>query len=267
MCAQRLPAGACFALVWAVFYRLCVAAIVGFWLWMAALLARSVWFQGDTRPRPVPLEYVGHLVFRHEMASDLVLYRQRRRADGTVHFQPKRLADGNLMSASGNFFLGLPGVAGQRVVFHLALELNPGDQVRRAQLSVSVHEAKGTAPGVTLHLDGQPAENRWHYQFLRAGTTLREGDGTPAELLAALEPSAYGLDAGILPQAISRQGAVTVTAARGTLHVNDDNLDTYVVTIRQGEGLETTVHVNQVGQVVAAKTFLGFDLYDETISP
>ena len=249
-------------------YRVCVAAIVGFWLWMAGLLVRTVWFRGDTPSTPVPLAYVEHLVFRYESPSDLVLYRQRRRADGNFHFQPKRLATGNLLSTSGNFQFGLPGLPGARVLFHGVLELDAQEQVRRVDLSVGVHEPKSTAPNVTLHLDGQTEENRWHYQLLQAGTVLREGSGTPAELLAGLDPHVYGLDPQALTQvAAARTGAVTVTAQHGKLHVNEDDIDTYVVTIHQGEGLETTVHVNQVGQILAVKTFLGFDLYDETLSP
>ena len=243
MCTQRLPARTPFALLWAVFYRLCVAFIVGFWLLMAGLLVRTVWFRGDVPPTPVPTEYIGHLIFRHELASDLVLYRQRRRVDGTFHFQPKRLEAGSLVSASGSFPLALPGVAGQRVAFHGSLEMDAREQVRRVDLSVSLREPKGNDPGTSLHLDGQPVENRWHYQLLRDGATLHEGSGTPAELLAALEPCALGLDPTVLTRAAARPGAVTVTAHRGKLHVN------------------------QVGQVVAVKTFLGFDLYDETLLP
>lgn len=274
MRAQRLPAGLGFALVWAVLYRLCVAAVVGFWLLMAGLLAHTVWFRGDARPQPVPLEYIGHLIFRHELSSDLVLYRGHHRADGSFHLQPKRLAagegrpaPGNLLGASGNFLLGLPGLAGQRVVFHGTLEIDAQAQVQRVDLSVSIHEPKSNTPGATLHLDGVPAGNHWHYQLTQAGATLREGSGTPEELLAALDTRAYGLDRGMLSPAATRSGAVTVSAQRGKLHLSEDDLDTFVVTVRHGEGLETTVHLNQVGQVLAVKTFLGFDLYDETLTP
>ena len=249
-------------------YRVCVATIVGFWLWMAFLLARTVWFRGDTPADPVPLAYVERLVFRHELPSDLVLYRQRRRADGNFHLQPKRVTDGSLLSTSGNFLLGLPGLSGARFLFHGALELDAHENVGRVDLSLGVHEPKSTAPSVTLHLDGQAAENRWHYQLTQAGATLREGSGTPEELLAALDPHVYGLDPRTLTQvAAARTGTVVVTAQRGKLHVNEDDIDTYVVTIRQGGGLETVVHVNQVGQILAVKTPLGFDLYDETLTP
>ena len=269
MHAQRLPGGAPFALVWPVLlYRLCVAAIVGFWLLMAVTLARTVWFRGDARPVPVPAEYVGHLIFRHELPSDLVLYRQHRRADGTFHLQPKRLAaNNNLLGASGNFPLTLPGMSGQRVIFHGALEFDDREQVRRLDFSVNVHEPKSQAPGVRVHLDGEPAANRWHYQLAQAGTTLREGSGTPEEILATLGPQTFGFDLHALTQAAGRPGAVVVDVQRGKLHVNEDDIETYIVTIHQGEGLETTIHINQVGQILAVKTFLGFDLYDETLSP
>ena len=51
------------------------------------------------------------------------------------------------------------------------------------------------------------------------------------------------------------------------MRINDEDAETFVVTIHQGEGMDTEVHVNQLGQVLAVKTFLGYDLYDETLAP
>ncbi len=260
----------------AVLYRLSVAAIVAFWLMMAALLVRTEFFPGRADSLPVPVDYVKRLVFRHELASELVLYRQRRRGDGTFHLQPKQLAPdkgrgggADLLSTSGSFLLSLPGVPAQRVVFHGILEIDDHDNVRRIELSVSLHEHKQNPPGVTLHLEGQPEEKRWHYQITRGNETLQEGAGTPDELVNRLDPRAYGIDPRVLLPA-SSPGAtppVRLTAQRGKLRVGDDEIDTYVVTIHHGDTLETTVHVNQLGQILAVKTFLGFDFYDDTLSP
>ena len=256
-------------------YRLSVAAIVAFWLLMAALPVRTEWFPSRADSLPVPVEFVKKLVFRHELSSDLVLYRQRRRGDGNFHLQPKQLPADNahggasdLLSTSGNFLLNLPGVPGQRVVFHGTLEIDGRDQVQRVDFAVSLHEPKQNPPGITLHVDGRPEERRWHYLVTRGAETIQEGNNTPEELLAKLNLPARGIDPRVFSQAApAGSPPVRLTAHRGKLRVGDDEIETYVVTIHHGDTLETTVHVNQLGQILAVKTFLGFDLYDETLTP
>lgn len=258
-------------------YRLSVAAIVAFWLLMAALLVRTEWFPNRADSLPVPVDYVRRLVFRHELSSDLGLYRQRRRGDGSFHLQPKLIAPdnahgggGNLLSASGNFLLSLPGAAPQRVVFHGSLEIDDHEQVRHLDLSISLHEHKQNLPGMTLHLDGSPEERRWHYLITRGTETFQDGTGTPEELREKLDLRAYGFDPRALLASANSQAAapaVRLSAQRGKLRAGDDEIDTYVVTIHHSDTLETTIHVNQLGQILAVRTFLGFDLYDETLSP
>ncbi len=257
------------------FYRVFAAGIVVFWLLMGTLLIRTELFPDRGSSLPVPVDYVGHLVFRHEQPSDLILYSQKRRMDGSFHLQPKRLsvsadgktASGNLVMLSGNFLLTLPGLSGQRVIFHGSLELDDHEQVRRVDLSLSLHEPKQNTPGVSLHLAGSPAENQWRYQVAQGTQTLREGSGTPEEILDKLELRAYGIDARTLSRLGPQASATTLTAHRGVLRINDEDIEDFEVTVHQGEGMETAIHVNQLGQVLAVKTFLGYDLYDETLSP
>ncbi len=257
------------------FYRVFAAGIVVFWLLMGTLLVRTELFPDRGNTLPVPVDYVGHLIFRHEQPSDLLLFNQKRRLDGSFHFLPKQLnpsadgktAAGNLLNLSGNFLLTLPGLANQRLLFHGALEMDEHEQIRRVDLAVSLHEAKQSTPGVTLHLDGRPAENQWRYQLTQGGETLREGSGTPEEILQNLDLHAYGMDARLLANIGPRAGTTTLTAHRGTLRINDEDIESFVVTVHQGEGMDSTIYINQLGQVLAAKTFLGYDLYDETLSP
>ena len=257
------------------FYRVFVVGIVIFWLLMGTLLVRTELFPDRGTSLPVPVDYVRGLVFRHEQASDLILYNQKRRLDGSFHLQPKRVsvsadgktAAGNLLSLSGSFLLSLPGLTGQHVIFHGGLELDDQEQPRHLDLSVSLREPTQNAPGVTLHLDGRPAENQWHYQVTQGGETLSEARGTPEEMIGTLDLRGYGLDPRIFAQVGKQAAATTLTAHRGILRINDEEIETFVVTIRQGEGMETTIHVNQLGQILAVKTFLGYDLYDESLAP
>ena len=141
--------------------------------------------------------------------------------------------------------------------------------VQRVELSISLHEPKQRPPGMALHIDGRLADNQWHYQVTEGTATLSENSGTPEEILQKLDLRAYGIDA----RAFSHLGAQAATATptlsayRGTLRINEEDIETYVVTIRHGEGMETAIYVNQLGQILAVKTFLGYDLYDETLAP
>ncbi len=257
------------------FYRVFVAGIVGFWLLMGTMLVRTELFPNRGNRLPVPVDYVGGLIFRHEEASSLALYSQKRRLDGSFHLQPKRLPTsaggktliGNLLSLSGNFLLSLPGLAGQRVVFHGGLEVGDHEQVQRVDFSVSLHEPKQNTSSVTLHLDGRPADNQWHYQITQGTVTLREGSGTPAELIDQLDLRGYGVDSRVFSQVGTRVAATTLSAHRGLLRISDEDIETFVVTVHQGDGMDTEIHVNQFGQVLAVKTFLGYDLYDESLAP
>ena len=96
----------------------------------------------------------------------------------------------------------------------------------------------------------------------------QEASGTSAILLDALDLSSLGIDPKTFLQAGKQQmAAATVTARRGVLHTNGEDIESYVVTARQAESLETTIYINQLGQILAVKTFTGYDLYDESIAP
>ncbi len=172
------------------------------------------------------------------------------------------------MILSGNFLLTLPGLPGQRVIFHGAWNWTTTSKSAGVDLSLSLHEPKQSTPGVTLAPRRAVRRKISGTIEVAQGTqTLREGNGTPEEILDKLDLRAYGIDARSFSHLGPLASATTLTAHRGVLHVNDEDIESFVVTIHQGEGMDTAVHVNQLGQILAVKTFLGYDLYDETLAP
>ena len=97
----------------------------------------------------------------------------------------------------------------------------------------------------------------------------KENSGTVCEhLLDDPDLRAFGFDPKVFGQMGRQQAAATtVTARHGTLHLHNEDVETYVVTLRQGDGLEMSIHLNQLGQILAVKTFLGYDLYDDAFAP
>ena len=251
------------------FYRALTVGIILFWVSMTALLLRLELAPGEAEMLPVPTTFVWRLVFRHEESSDLGLFNGRQRL-GTLHLQPRRqtAAGGpyHQLTATGAFALDLPGLRGQRMVFHGTLDLNEQEMVERVELAANFPPPRQA--GITVVFDGQPQLGQWHY-LIRSGDGLeKENSGSLETLLDDPDLRATGFDPKIFAQVGRQQAAATtVTARHGTLHMHSEDVETYVVTVRQGDGLESSIHLNQLGQILAVKTFLGYDLYDEAFAP
>ena len=257
------------------FYRALVGAIILFWLTMTVLLARLTWFPQSAPPVEVPTAYLWRLMFLHEESSDLVLYNGRQRL-GNLHFQPHRQAvagDGSgrpvhQLTTAGGFNLELPWGERQSVIVRGYLDLGDQDEVVWVRLSAVFQTPKSLSPGTTFLLDGSPRLDRWHYSWQRGALPAEERTGTVAELLDRPDLRTLGLDPGAMIQAQSRRaGALTVTSHHGKLQMNRDEIDTYVVTIRDANGAEGSVHLNQLGQILAVKTSVGISLLEGTLNP
>lgn len=254
------------------FYRAFVVGIVIFWGWMTCLLVRMEWSAGAGEAMSIPPSYVWKLMFLHEEGSDLVVYNGRQRL-GSVHLQPRRGAGngaggGRALTGYGNFVVDLPGVPRQNAGFHGTLHLDQNNEAQQFQLTAVLRQPKQRDAGITLDLDGSPVTGRWHYAVRQGTELIRESTGTVAELLDVPELRALPFDPRNLLRAEQEQiSRVTVSAHRGKLSMNGDDIETFVVSIKDGNGLENTVNVNPLGQVLAVKTFAGFNLLDEALSP
>ena len=256
-------------------YRALAAAIAVFWALMMALLVRVELFSGSSDLLPVPVGYVWKLMFLHDQSSDLVLYAQRQRL-GSFHLQPRRLPTGTdgtggpirLLSGSGGLSLSLPGMNPQNVVLRGSLELDETDTLQRFEVNASFHEPRQNTPGWTLQIDGRPSREQWHYQVRSGDTFMQENSGPSSILLDALNLHSLGIDPRSLLETARQQAAASqVTARRGVLHMNGDDIESFIVTMKQGDALENTIYVSQLGQILAVKTFAGYDLYDDSLTP
>ena len=214
-------------------------------------------------------------MFLHQEPSDLVLYNHGQRL-GSFQIQPhvdqqRRNADGNpirLVTVHGGFSVDAPLAQRQNVVLHGILELDAQNNAQRLEISATLHEPKRSTPGWAATLDGQPRDDRWHCVLRAGNAVLLDKDGTFSELLDVPELRSLGIDlAGwshAQPQQVSR---VAVTAHRDKLKVNGDEIDAYVASLKDASGLETTISMNQLGQVLTVKTFTDIELLDAALAP
>ena len=98
---------------------------------------------------------------------------------------------------------------------------------------------------------------------------VKENSGSATALLGALDIGAWGFDPRepFYNQEQPPSDTAKATARRGVLRTDSEDVEAFVVTIHRGEPLETTMYVSQLGQILAIKTFGGYDLYDDTLSP
>ncbi len=258
-----------------VFYRFIVVGIVLFWLAMTAQLVREEVWSGWRRSQPVPVDFVVRLMFHHEEVSDLTLFSHGHRLDGNLHLQPRRLPAGqdqavalDCLTWTGSFALNLPGVDVNRVVLRGLAEITDEQRCQRLELTASLHEPRQNGPGLTLFLEGRPGTDAWHYVVRQAGTVVHEDAGPMLQLLRDADPHLPGISfEGIEQMQRQTAASTSVTAYRDTLRLGGEAADTYVISLRQGDVEEASVHFNQLGQILAIKTFTGYDLYDEGVAP
>jgi hypothetical protein len=258
-----------------VFYRAVSIGIVLFWLVMTTLLVRVELFPDHSDLLPVPPAHVFKQMFLHEQVADLILMHQRQRL-GNFHLQAKRSPAAspdrpvNSLIASGNFALSLPGQPSQRVTMRALLDLDEHQGVQHFEWVASLHDPKQPlVPSTGLSLEGWPARNEYRYKVRRGDWIEKEGYGSPEALLDDPDLRVLGIDPrALLAQAAQQQAASTqVSARRSSLSAHGETIETYLLTIRHAESLETTVQISQLGQVLQVKTFAGYDLYDEMFIP
>lgn len=258
-----------------VFYRAFVGAIILFWLWMTALLVRGTWFPQSGEPIAIPTAYVWKLVFLHEEPSDLTVYNGRQRV-GNLHLQPHRQMverDGKnrterQLKLVGGFNVDWAWTGRQSVILHGTLDLGEKDEITHLRLSAVFHDTRPTTPGTAVVLDGTPSADQWHYSVQQGDLMLEERSGSVAQMLDRPELRALGLDPAAFARVQGQQvSKASTTARRGKLQMNHDEIDTYVVTFKDGNGLESSVHLNQLGQILAVTTFAGLSLLDAALNP
>ena len=214
-------------------------------------------------------------MFLHQESSDLALYNHGQRL-GNFQIQPRldqqpRDGEGRpvrLVTIHGGFNIDVPWAQRQNVVLHGLLEIDAQNTAQRVEFSAAIHEPRRPTPGWALMLEGHPRDDRWHYTIRQGDVMIRDKGGTLAELLDVPELRSAGIDLSgwcrLQQQQVSR---VSITAHRDKLKVNGDEIDIYVASLKDPSGIETTILMNQLGQLLAVKTSTDLELLDASLAP
>jgi hypothetical protein len=123
---------------------------------------------------------------------------------------------------------------------------------------VTIEPAKNRAH-VALHSQGQAPPREWYL--------IEEHDYTLDQAGARELFAQTGLDPALLTTNRAPQITPKVRARSSSMLFHGDRLETYLLTIEQGGQTLAEMHVSQLGNILQAKTILGYSFAPDNVTP
>ncbi len=253
-------------------YRTLAVLVVAFWLTMIGLLVRKESDSAGSVLREVPVGHVVKLLLMHEQRSDLNIHNDKLRV-GYVRIHPqKRKGDRErVIEFSGHVQIIVPGVERQRVQWDGELELEKTLATRRfaigltfrdpsqrsdlaSRVEVVVEPAKNLLTW-SLHSPGIPAGQPHSYSLDEAGLQSALGE--------LLDPAVIPL----LQKQTRSMSPPVIKALQSSMLIHGESIDTYLVTIEQSGQTLLECDISQLGQILRAKTLIGYTLAPDDLIP
>lgn len=240
-------------------------AIVGFWIVMTTLLIQLERHPDESGLLTVRPAYVFKNMFIHQQISELAI-TQGGKPVGTLMLHPKSDPATNTRSLvfSGGFSFLPPGAQKkERLVWAGELVMDGTFNITGMTLSANLQDSP-----YHLRLDIDPAKDRAAYQVL-AGNRVFKHSTIPLsqEGASTLLREELGIDPGMMQSIPVSIGPPTLTAKQTELKIRRENVVAYLLTLKSGETTIAEIYVSQLGQVLTAKTFLGYDFSTEDLAP
>jgi hypothetical protein len=249
--------------------RLASLAIVIFWMVMTYLLVRNEVAPDLSSVREVPLAHVLKMLFMHEQPSDMTLYSGTN-VVGSVRLQPHldRESGARVLDLSGDLRLQLTPGEKTRFSWMTLLELSPSYQIARSRWSLTMIEPEY----LRIELDTPKDAKAAHYVLRnRIGITgegdLPVGQGGLASLSGLAASAGAGTDLSAFIPHNLKQSPPEVKALQSSLKIHGDRTETFLITIEQNGQTLLEAHLSQLGQVLMAKTLIGYTLRLDGLTP
>jgi len=242
-------------------YRITTIGIVAFWLVMMGLLIRLETHPDDTSILDVPVSYVMRIMFKHGQQSILTVSDDTGPI-GTAALRPSVTgSDGRSLDFSSTLSLQLPISGHQRLNVNGSVDMNAALRVRGFHVDLAIHR-----PLCRLSATGDMATNSLAYQLFQGYRPIISGTlPMDSAALGPLLSQSIGLDPNALPVSPGNISPPITTARETELSLHGEQMQVYEVSIREGTSASIDFYVTQLGQIVLAKTNLGYTLSTEDI--
>ena len=253
-------------------YRATAIFVTGFWLTMIALLIRKEAGPGDSALREVPVGHVIKLLLMHEQPSDLNIYNGKARVGNLrIHPQMQKGDHARVIGFVGNLQVVLPGLERQRVQWDGQIELEKTLATRRFAMGITFRDPTiRDAPGYRAQITVVPAENQLTWtlqngpQLLDLPRTYTLDDaGLQKALRELLDPALIEM----LQGQTRTMAPPVIKALQSSMLIHGERIDTYLVSIEQSGQTLLEFDVSQLGQILHAKSLIGYSLAPDDIVP
>ncbi len=246
--------------------RLTAVLIVAFWVTMWTLLIRTEVRPQGSALREVPLEHVVKLMFHHGQPSDFVIHSDSTRV-GTLLMLPHiRKEDGQrLVELTGSIEAHAPGSPRQRISWDGTAELTPELELEVFRLGSFVREAAATSPPTErFELTVHPRTRRAQWQWRSGSQLVEERSYALDETGLRTALSEWNIDPALLRRMQGfKAPPPRITAHQSTLRIREESAETFLITIEYAGQTWLECHVSQLGQVMHARTLVGWTLSPE----
>ncbi len=247
-------------------YRAAAILVTGFWLTMTGLLIRKEAGPGDSALREVPVGHVVKLLLMHEQPSDLNISNGKLRLGNLrIHPQMHKGDRARVIDFVGHLQVMVPGLERHRADWSGELELEKTLAIRSFRLAVTLRDPTlHGLPGYRSEVTIVPAENQ---------LTWTQQDEPPRTYTlddAGLQTALHEIDPALLEVLQSQTRSMTppvIRALQSSMLIHGERIDTYLVTIVQSGQTLLEFDISQLGQILRAKSLIGYSLAPDDLVP
>jgi hypothetical protein len=249
-------------------YRTVAAVIVLFWMVMTTLLIRNEVNPEESRVLEVPLTHVLKHLFLHEQPSDLRIY-----AGGTpvghVRFQPRNQKETGerVIEFTGSIQVQVPDR--RRLSWDGALRMSSNYDLLRSDWGLTLQD-----PGfMRLEVRTKAGDPAAHFMIRDKDRVLQEMDVALSEAGLADLAKQFGAGGEMLTAVqqakaqAQRQAQPIIRARQSSIRYRGERTETYLVSIEQNGQTLIQCQFSQLGQVLQARTLLGYTMQPDDLLP
>ena len=230
---------------------------------MTFLLIRSEIDPEQSGLLNVPLVHVVKMLFIGGQISELAVTSNHQQV-GNILLRPRipSPVGRHCLEFSGNLAIALPFVPRQRIVWEGEFDTDVAFHITEVKLIFSLKESANK-----VFLDILPPRQVVQYK-------IKQGDKWVSDSSFAMNKSGISallksldFDETKLAGIGSSVRSPEIVARRSSLKVRDERIESYLVSVRQGDLSLADIYVTQLGQILFVRTSFGYTMGGEDITP
>jgi|GEM_PF-1012365 len=252
--------------------RIAAFVIVVFWFVMTLLLVRNEVSPEASRLREIPVSHVLKVLYLHEQPSDLNIFNGQS-VIGNVRIQPRvdKERGTKLIDIAGEMRLNTSPNPKQnqkvRFTWIGMMEMTDQFEMLESRWSITMLEPSYLRLDIRTPEGAKAARYSLHTKGLEIGDGEIPMDQSGLDTMVQQFGMGGQFDSMIAEGRKQAQAPVAIRARQSSLRYHGERTETFLVTIEQNGQTMLEAHFSQLGQILEAKTLIGYTLRPESYTP